>query len=241
MAKPASVFSLNATINTDPKAILAAANNADWYEMMAALHGCRLDRLKEALVMRDPPPPYHGTMVTLAPDAVTAQMRLIAALKDTNGFALKDSFSRLNLADQGLKRGFEAAWIWQSDPPQPATNPAWERIRTAADLSLWEAAWNKDSPSDKVQFPAAILDRPDIAIWGRRRGTGFDAGGIANRSVTCTGISNVFGDDAFAPLAGLAHEFGLGQPVSGYARDDVLTAACDAGFTPVGRLCLWFS
>ena len=90
---------------------MAARNNADWYAMMADLHDCGFVRYREAFVMLDPPPPFHGWMTTLQPDATDTQIALVADHKDVADFAIKDGFDRLDLTGHAMKTGFTAEWI----------------------------------------------------------------------------------------------------------------------------------
>ena len=237
MAKPVLVSSLSAT--TDPRAIMAAHNNADWYAMMGDLHGCRYRRTSAAFVMRDPPPPYHSWMTTLDPDDTRAQLAIIQAHRDVPGFGLKDGFSALDLEPYGLQNRFSAQWIY-ADAPRAADTTGWEQITTAQDLEMWEAAWKGTPPSDIRQFPESILSRADVGIWGRRTPSGFDAGGIANLSPDCVGLSNVFGQGAFGPMAVLAHAWSDHRPMVGYERGDDLAVAVAAGCAVTGDLRVWF-
>ncbi len=236
MVRPASGCSLNATI--DPRAVMAAHNNADWYAMMADLHGLRYRRDDLCFEMLDQPPPFHSWMTTLDPTNPDAVMARVAAHPTQKGFGIKDGFDALPLDDPRMKPGFSASWIWAATA-QPADTSGWEEITTPAALDAWEAAWHAPNPPKWQQFPPAILDRADVTIWGRKAGDGYDAGGIANRSSDCIGLSNVFGEGAFAPVAALAGE--IGGPLVGYERGDDLVAAQEAGFEITGPLHVWFS
>ena len=207
--------------------------------MMGDLHGCRWARDRVALVMLDAPPLFHSHMVTLDPEAVSAQMALVEAQAGRAGFGIKDGFSRLDLSSHGLRIGFEAEWIW-AEGAGAADVTGWERVDTPARLATFNAAWAAADEVTVEQFPEPVLARGDVALWGRRAGMGYDAGGIANLSDECVGLSNIFGDGAFAPVAALAGGFSPGLPLTGYERGDDLAAAKGAGFETVGRLRVWF-
>jgi len=161
---------------TDPRAIMAARNNADWYAMMFDVHGLRYHRSEIAFLALDTPPPYHSWMTTLDPTANRALLELISRNLDRPGFGLKDAFHCLELRPHGLIEYFSATRIW-ADTLQPTSAIGWTRITSPIDLLLWEAAWKDGgSPSDRRQFPVAILGRPDVYIWGRTTADGFDAG-----------------------------------------------------------------
>jgi len=224
---------------TDPRCLLAAENNADWYAMMFDLHGLRYRR--DALGFRaiDPPPPYHGTHTWTAPDRSDDILNRIKQDMRPNGFGIKDSFSTLDLTPFGLKRLFEAEWILCEDAPQ-ADVSNWEWIRTPQALQSFETAWETNgSPSDKRQFPDPILDRPDVRLWARRAKGSYDAGCIANLSQDCVGLSNVFGEDAFPATLALTKAFGRTLPIVGYESGEALKDAKRAGCESIGPLCIW--
>ena len=185
------------------------------------------------------PPPFHSHMVTLDPEAVERQAALVAEMCQRQGFGIKDGFARLDLERFGLRIGFEASWIW-AEASRTVDLMGWERIGTPEALAAFNAAWAEADGVSHVQFPDPILKCCDVALWGRRSGGGFDAGGIANLSESCVGLSNVFGADAFAPVAALAEDWAPGLPLTGYERGDDLEAAIAAGFAPVGPLRVWF-
>jgi hypothetical protein len=224
---------------TDPRAIMAARNNADWYAMMFDVHGLRYHRSEIAFLALDTPPPYHSWMTTLDPTAQRPLLELISQHLERPGFGLKDAFHCLELRAHGLTEHFCATWIW-ADTLQPARTTGWTRITSVNDLLRWEAAWKGGgSPSDQRQFPAAILGRPEVHIWGRNSADGFDAGAVANLSSDCVGLSNSFGRGAFPAAATLCAELAQGLPVVGYERGDDLSVALDAGFEATGLLRIW--
>ncbi|MEZ5375959.1 MAG: hypothetical protein R2733_05545 [Acidimicrobiales bacterium] len=219
----------------DARAVMTARNNADWYATLFAAHGCRFDRFDDAFVAVDPPPPFHSWVTITAPElGVETQQRLAEMAKQVD-FVVKDSFCTLDLDELRLQPFIEASWIY-CEAPSETDLAAWHRVRSAADLEEWEAAWSDGSISPARQFPDALLGRPEIACWGRRRDGVIDGGAIANRSLDCTGLSNVFGDAAVMAAARLCWEFGDGLPVVGYEWSDALDEATAAGFAAVGAL-----
>jgi len=219
----------------DPRAVVAARNNADWYAMMFDIHGLRYERTPDAFQAIDKPPAYHSSMTLLAPRIGKETLALVAEQARRSDFGIKDSFCHLDLAEMGLAELFSASWIWCESPLHAATDH-WIRIESEQDLAVWEVAWTDASPARHRQFPAAILDRSDVAVFGRVATSGFDAGAIGNISPDCVGMSNVFGETAMAPAAALVAEFGFGVPVVGYERGDDLAAALNIGFEAAGQL-----
>lgn len=123
----------------------------------------------------------------------------------------------------------------------------WTRIRDAAALDRWEHSWKKSgSPTDANVFTPALLADPDIHIYGRSAGDGFDAGCIVNRSPEAVGISNIFTlagtpqvfQDAISLAAGA---FSSDLPLVGYDRDEALDEMAKLGFKSVGQLRIWLS
>ncbi|MDH4061831.1 MAG: hypothetical protein OEU94_13555 [Aquincola sp.] len=207
--------------------------------MMCDIHRLRYDRSEIAFLALDTPPPYHSWMTTLDPTADKALLELISQNLDRPGFGLKDAFHCLELRPHGLIEYFSATWIW-ADTLRPASTIGWTRVTSPDDLLRWEAAWKDGgSPSDQRQFPANILDRPDVFIWGRTAAGGFDAGVVANLSSDCVGLSNCFGRDAFPAAATLCAELAQDLPIVGYERGDDLGAALDTGFEATGLLRVW--
>lgn len=237
MVRPGSGFSLSVTIEgpSDPRAMMAARNNADWYAMMWDIRGLRYRRDAFGFVAVDPPPAYHGWVVALPGAPIRT---LIAPLLEKPGFGVKDAAGLEDLSALGLTSLFDASWIWHPPLISHRTD-GWEEVTTTAGLAAWEDAWRVTSPTDQRQFPDAILDRTDVAIWGRRVGSGYDAGVIANLSEDCVGLSNLFGAAARPAATALCATFGAGKPVVGYEREDDLAQALAAGWRVSGPLRVW--
>jgi hypothetical protein len=215
----------------DLRSIMAARNNADWYAMMFDLRGLRYVRTQHAFCAIDPPPPYHSWMTTTDPGVRAKDV------PDQRPFGIKDSFDRLALGAHGFEPLFAASWI--SARPAAGDVSGWQVVSTPDHLHDWEAAWRRNAPADKVQFPDAILARRDVRIWGRVDGSGVVAGAIANVSDDCVGISNCFGPDALATARALCHDFCGSKPVVGYERGADLNTAIAAEFEVTGQLRVW--
>jgi hypothetical protein len=220
----------------DPRAAMAAQNNADWYALMWDLRGLRYVRDPYGFRAIDPPPPYHGWAVVADPNAPLRGF--VAPCLAEKGFGVKDAFAADDLSDLGLARLFDASWLWHPAKTQTATDE-WEQITTPNALGDWETAWDDTLPCDHRQFPDAILARPDIGIWGRRNGAMFDAGVIAHVSDDCVGLSNLFGDGARGAATALCAAFGQDRPVVGYEQGDALAQALDDGWIETGPLVVW--
>ncbi len=224
------------------RTIVAARNNADWYEVMFQAHGLRYRRSAFAFVAEDEPPPYYSKLTVLSPDHNTEVLRELADLASRlDGIVgLKDSFRSFDLGSHGFQTLFDATWIWRE--PQPACFPTgWEVVEGSHDLSMWEAAWKRNgSPTDQRMFPDALLSRRDVIFLGRKTSSGFVAGCIASLSSDCVGLSNVFADNpsenTFAEAANAVNAAGISRPIVGYEAGTELQHAIQAGFVKVGDL-----
>ncbi|MGR3542144.1 MAG: hypothetical protein ACU0BS_12050 [Hasllibacter sp.] len=207
------------------EAVIAAANNADLCEAVMAANGLRWARDAASLRCLDAPPPFYPDLVTLDP---------AAPLPGGGWRAVKDSFAALDAEAHGFSVLFEASWIWRD--PRPAPRPGgWERVRDAAALSEWVAAWGADGPPADV-FPPAALEDARLGFLARRDGGRIVAGCIATPSAGAVGLSNVFGAAPYAEAAAAAAARASGLPVAGYERGAALREALDAGFRRVGPL-----
>ena len=230
----------------DHRTILAARNNADWYSMMFDVHGLKYARSKIAFIAADTPPRFHSRMVSLDPEAREPLRQIIDENLHHADFEFKDSFDCLvSHDDNRLKELFSASWI-HTDTVETANTKDWIKIASKADLSTWEHAWkDNNSIPTKKQFPNSILERQDVAIWGRRNSNSsddpirFDAGVIANTSSDCVGMSNLFGRNAYPAAATLCAGIAPSLPVVGHERGQDLVDALDTGFTVTGQLRVW--
>ncbi|MCM2443496.1 hypothetical protein HGO34_27810 [Agrobacterium vitis] len=240
----------NAIRSDAEKARICAANNADLYQAVFHSHGLP-DQRNNAFWSSDAiAPPYYSNMTTLNPDATEEQLVEIGRLTDRLGRrpGLKDGFSKLELGDKGFQLLFSASWIWAEPHGISASAPQeWARIRDAAALDCWEHSWKESgSPTDANVFTPALLSDPDMHIYGRSAGGGFDAGCIVNRSPEAVGISNIFSltgtPQAFRDAVSLAAvAFSPDLPLVGYDSGAALDEMTKLGFKSVGQLRIWLS
>jgi hypothetical protein len=93
-------------------------------------------------------------------------------------------------------------------------------------------------------FRPALLADGSIAVLARFERDNVVAGGVANRSATAIGQSNIFDqaedlESAYLAGAKAAQERWRPMPVVGYDSDGALEAASRAGFRQVGELAVW--
>ena len=229
-------------MSVDPRAIIAANNNADLYAAMFASHGLAHQRVPYAFVGRDRPPPFYSNLTVLAPghaDEISVELRTLVQTFD-GAVGLKDSFCELDLQAFGFEILFGASWIWREPGLQTSSN-AWGTVSDEASLHLWEAAWKQTgSPTPQRMFMVEMLERPDIVFLGSWQGDEIEAGCIANLSDDCIGISNVFSraasDDVFVQAAAAVASIAPHMPIVGYESGLELGQARQAGFVTVGDL-----
>jgi hypothetical protein len=236
---------------------LAALNNALWYDALFRAHGVPGNMLGSVWLSRRVPPPFHSNLVVVSGQVseseVLGHIRSLMKEPLPPHWTVKDSFCNLDLAPLGFDVMFEASWIGlESGKPAargvlPGTR--WTRVSSPAEAAEWEAAWrghsnNQDARTGPPQFPAALFVDPEFAFFAGRQGRTVIAGGIAHRTGSVVGLSNVFvhaGDpaDAWAGLLRCTGNAFPGLPVVGYERGDELESAIAVGFEPIGPLKVW--
>ncbi len=214
----------------------AARNNAEWCDAFCRAHGIAGRFDEETWWSAERTPPLYPDAVTLVPgvDAATILARVDAG----PGCSIKDSFGDLDLAGDGFEMLFRAQWLRLEAAVQGGS---WSLIRTAEELSKWEAAWGAEEPGF---FPASLLAGEAVVFLARYDADQLVAGAVANRSAAVVGLSNVFelnGDleSAYRGAAGAVHERWGPIPVVGYESGAALEAALRAGFAGTGELAVW--
>ena len=229
-------------MNIDQRAILAAHNNADWYEAMFTSHNLRFDRRSYAFIGHDKPPPYYSNLTILDPSNAHLVPQELSKLAQTfdGALGLKDSFCLLELKESGFEVLFEASWIWRQ-PEKTSMPNGWDVVSNGQELQDWEKAWKHNgSPTDQRIFPESLLSRSDVFFLGRKEGNKFTAGCIANTSDDCIGLSNVFAEtpsqNSFIDAANATSSIASQKPVVGYESGADLGLAMSSNFQSVGKL-----
>ncbi|MBM2577498.1 hypothetical protein JQC91_14415 [Jannaschia sp. Os4] len=222
---------------TDPRAAMAARNNADLYTPVFAAHGVPFRRGDALFEAGARPPPLFSDVTTLRPGAPGAAEAVAAAMARAGGRgAVKDSFR--DLEPPGMAVLFEATWIWRTPRSAPTR---WTRATDPSALAAWEAGWAADAPQPIRQFPDALLADPRAVFLGRWVDGICVEGALATPSADCVGLSNAFGaaPGAFARAADAVGGVRPSLPVVGYERGAALDAARAAGFDATGGLRVW--
>lgn len=222
---------------------MAAANNAEWCDVVCRTHGAQTRFDDDAWTSRTRTPPYYPDAVTLVPEPSVPE--LLARIDTSPGCSIKDSFASLDLTAYGFRVLFEAEWIVRRSAAlqPPATGPHWDLVRDADGLATWEQAWRGDDGPPGV-FRAELLDHESVALLAARTSDHVVAGAILNRSSDVVGISNFFTDArvASAGRAGCLAFAGTLHPGStfvGYESGDALDAARTHDFETAGSVRVW--
>jgi hypothetical protein len=237
----------------DDRYVRAARNNAEWCDAVCRSHGNPGEFHEDMWLNRNPVPRFYPNAGTLA-EPSQQQLDLIdelIAARPPRGWAVKDSFSMLDLESRGFRMLFDAEWIYLpvsrvKDIVAAEKSTEWEVVRNDLALAEWESAWSRsagDTGEDRI-FLASLLENRDVAVVAGFHDGQIVAGAIANRSDGVVGWSNFFApapeifDHAVASLATIARIF-PGSPIVGYEHGDDLRNAHSLGFESIGPLRVW--
>jgi hypothetical protein len=236
----------------DDRSVRAARNNAEWCDAVCRAHGNPGEFHDDIWLNRNPVPRFYpnvGTLAEPSPRQLALIDELIAA-RLPSGWAVKDSFSMLDLESRGFRMLFDAEWIYlpvsrTKDIASARTSARWEVVRNDLALAEWESAWSRsagDTSKDRIFL--SLLENKDVAVVAGFRDAYIVAGAIANRSDDVVGWSNFFApedemlDCAAASLAKIGGIF-RGLPIVGYEHGDDLRNARSLGFESIGPLRVW--
>jgi hypothetical protein len=230
--------------------MLCARNNAEFCDRICRSHGVPGRFERPLWIQERKGPAFYPNLVTLTRDDGAEQTAQIAALRARNpDIAVKDSFGTLDLADIGMRRLFDAEWIWMTaeSSTEVAGQPErWDKIDDAADLTHWQAAWRGNQPPlARPVFLPDLLDDPAIHILAAWRDAAIVAGCVLNRDRSdMVGVSNVFAiedgrDRLTAAAVGRAIAFAAGSMLVGYESGDDLARMLACGFRSAGPLRVW--
>lgn len=242
----------------DPRIEIAVFNNALWCDAVCDAHGSPGEFLDDLWLNRHVTPRYYPNVVTLTSGTRLAhQMEQIQALARsglTGGWAVKDSFSTLDLAPLGFHVAFEATWLWRpptqpgflAEPDASIEAVRWQVIQSPEELQRWEAGWSGETGGEALSriFLPDLVDQPGVAFIAAYQAQTIVAGVIASRSDDVVGISNVFvppgREDLFWPGCIQAVEkLFPGLPMVDYEHGEDLLRAHAQGFEDLGRLRVW--
>jgi hypothetical protein len=237
----------------DDRCVRAARNNAEWCDAVCRAHNNPGEFHDDIWLNRNAVPRFYPNAGTLA-EPSARQLALIdelIAARLPPGWAVKDSFSLLDLESRGFRVLFDAEWIYlpvsrMKDIASAKTSARWEIVHDDLALAEWESASSKatgDTSKDRIFLPP-LIENKDVAVVAGFRDNDIVAGAIANRSDDVVGWSNFFApatemfDHTAASLATIARVF-PGLPIVGYEHGDDLRNAHSIGFESIGALRVW--
>jgi hypothetical protein len=225
------------------QAAIAAANNAEWCDMVCRTHGIGGELDGAAWTSPSRTPPLYPDAVTLVPGL--APPSLLARIDGSPGCSIKDSFASLDLTTHGFRVLLDAQWIVRAPaaPLADTDGPDWMVVRDVDAFAVWELAWRGEhGPADVLR--ADLLREPSVSVLAARVGNRVVAGSVLTRAAGVVGISNFFADDAIASVSWkgcltLARALFPGETLVGYESGDALDTARTHGFEAVGSLRVW--
>jgi hypothetical protein len=141
--------SLRPSLMLDDRTIRAARNNAEWCDAVCRAHGNPGEFHEGLWLSRHRVPRFYPNAVTFA-EPGQRQLELIDELIASGlppGWAVKDSFSMLDLESRGFQVLFTAEWIYLAvsalrDIAATVKVDRWEAVRSDRALAEWESAWS---------------------------------------------------------------------------------------------------
>ncbi|HEY6399440.1 MAG TPA: hypothetical protein VIX82_18500 [Solirubrobacteraceae bacterium] len=222
----------------DDRARCAAANNAEWCDLVCRSQGIRTAMQPGLWVALERSPELYPDAVTLLPSVAAEEV--LAAVQDGPGCSVKDSFATLDLDRLGFDELFQAQWIFH-EPATAGQKSAliWSVIETDEDLAEWVRAAEL---ADTIR--SELLLDSSVRILAARGPDGLIAGAAANRTGSVVGVSNVFTtdvaiDEVWAGIADAVATVFPSLSLVGYDRGEHLQAALAGGFIAIGPLRIW--
>jgi hypothetical protein len=229
---------------------ICVRNNVEFCDLICRSHAVPGEFQHSLWVQARKGPAFYPNVITLTRDHIPEQTARISDLRAASpGIAVKDSFRMLDLSAIGMRRMFDAEWIWMNPEPSRRIAAQPERlgkVESITELEHGQAAWRgNDPPLASPVFLPALLDDPSITILAAWHGAAIVAGCILNRdSFNVVGLSNLFAagagrDRHFAAAIDQAIAFARGAMLVGYDSGQDLTIMHACGFRSAGPLCIW--
>jgi hypothetical protein len=225
-------------------------NNAEFCDLICRSHGVPGVFGRSLWIQEKSGPAFYPNVITLTRNSVPEQTARISAFRALRpDIGIKDSFRTLDLSTIGMRRLFDAEWVWMDREPSRRgvkQRERWGKVDSVTDLKHWQAAWAGNDPAPPCQvFLPTLLDDPSITILGAWHGTAIVAGCVLNRdSFNIVGLSNFFAAEAgrdryLAAAVDHAIEVAQGSMLVGYDRGEDLMRMHACGFRSAGPLCVW--
>jgi hypothetical protein len=222
---------------------LAAANNAEWCDVVCRAHGLDPVFDRDAWTSRTRTPPFYPDAVTLVPELSVPE--LLDRVDGGAGCSIKDSFASLDLTAFGFRVLFDAAWIMRALRGGRSTpsKTAWRVVRDPDAFETWKRAWQRDVGVPSV-LTADLLCERSVFVLAGHVGDTLVAGAVLTRTEHAAGISNFFADPGVIAASwdgclALVSTLFADAMLVGYESGDALDAARAHGFSVAGPLRVW--
>ena len=224
-------------LSMDIRVAWAVANNVRWCDLVCRSLGVPTAIRRSLWVALRRSPPLYPDAVTLRPDLTSDAVG--QAVVPGVGRSVKDSFATLDLGRHGFEILFEAQWIYRLPAdPDAAIGSGWTVVDSGSGLEEWSRL-----AGEAVDVPDGALRDPEVRVLATAAQA---AGGIANRTGSVVGVSNVFAHDGVtaATWVGIVNAVAAvfpGLAIVGYEHAEGLQAALQAGFEEIGPLRVWLT
>ena len=222
---------------------LAAANNAEWCDVVCRSHAIEGTLDGDAWTSRARTPPFYPDAVTLAPDVSVPD--LLARIDASVGCSIKDSFASLDLTSSGFSVLFDAEWtVRRAAPaPQSAAGPHWDVVRDRRPSPSGSAHGEATTVRATSSGSTSSTTTP-CSCSPRRNGDHVVTGAALNRSPDVVGVSNFFSNNGqvaadWANCLAYIDALLPGAVLVGYEPLDALDATRLDDFETAGPLRVW--
>lgn len=234
----------------------AIENNIDLCHTVALAHGVKPLAGELAWRCDEPMPQFYPNLITRLDhqDVRLAIAELASQLP--SGWGLKDSFSNLDLSDEGFRCVMSGAWFCTNlnDWFESVQKERWQRVTvtTEEEFAQWLAAW--DAEAGYKVFPKGIWQQKNLTFLYVSVDQNVIGGCLLNQSsclstesseeVLATtaspvvGLSNWFGDLA-AIRWGLSPLVSNHTALMGYTHLDEITKLQLLGFERLSNMRVW--
>jgi hypothetical protein len=220
----------------------AARNNAEWCDLVCRTHRVPGEFYQHSWINRHETPPFYPNLVTLDESKSTHQYEAVRELVEMDipvEWAVKDSFSTLDLSSDGFRELLAGDWIrWPASSKMPEVYPSgvrWAKIADRKDLMQWERGWRGSATTSSDRLPmhpattVSSQNAPTIMILSSSIRDGKNSGSLSDEK------AKEFRSGCMAAIL----EWSKGLQLVGYESGQDLVAMKSLGFETVGQLKVW--
>ena len=230
----------------------AIANNNGLYEAVFRNFKISSQKNENIWYSLEKVPPLYSNLVTLSrnwvPDTIFEQIDKKSERDRWNEWSIKDSFAVLNLEKIGLKKLFDAKWMYLEDSKfKPSENLRinFEIVSDENGLRDWKSAWGSyeegEDLADQI-FDSSLLFDKDIFLVAAYKNEKLESGCLVNRTDDVLGISNFFSPNQnywSATIEFIKKAIGRNDIVGYESNLELIERLRSLGFDPLGDLSVW--